>query len=167
MKARRTLHPRTVNVVGPIAAVAADPAFIVLAPAAVARLYCVSLAEAASPSSSWAARIAPRAAVGLLNVLLEDARFLLAVIICVREPSQNSAVGHASTANSCEGKRTRLARNLRRKCRRRGPARCGPDNSGCGLGNEPLFSHLLATARDHHPSGSGFGCRDHRRRVSG
>ena len=89
-----------VDVVGPIAAVAADPAFIVLAPAAVARLDRVSLAQPASAAPPRTARIVPRAAVGLLNVLLEDARFLLAVVICVREPSQTSAAGHASTASA-------------------------------------------------------------------
>ena len=83
-----------VDVVGPIAAVAADPAFIVLAPAAVARLDCVSLAEAASATPTRAPRVVSRAAVGLFYVLLEDARLLLAVVICVREPSQNSAAGH-------------------------------------------------------------------------
>ena len=109
----RTLRPRTVDVEGAITPVASDPALVVLATAAIPSLDRVTFAKAASPAPSWAARIVPRAAVGLLNVLLEDARFLLAVVICVREPSQNSAAGHASTANSCEGKRTRLARNLR------------------------------------------------------
>jgi hypothetical protein len=108
MKARRTLRPRTVDVEGPIAAVAADPPLIVLAAAAVARLDRVALAKAAPPAPARAARIVPRAAVGLLNVLLEDARFLLAVVICVREPSQNSAAGHASAASvKAKGRRVR------------------------------------------------------------
>ena len=57
-----------VDVVGPIAAVAADPAFIVLAPAAVARLDRVSLAQPAPPAPSWATRVVPRAAVGLFDI---------------------------------------------------------------------------------------------------
>ena len=88
-----------VDVVGTIAAVAADPAFIVLAPAAVARFDRVALAQPASAAPARAARVASRAAVGLFYVLLEDARLLLTVVICVREPSQNSAAGHASAAS--------------------------------------------------------------------
>ena len=74
-----------VDVVGPIAAVAADPPLIVLAPAAVASLDRIALAQTASAAPPRTARIVPRAvaASGLLNVLLEDARFLLAVVICV------------------------------------------------------------------------------------
>ena len=90
-----------VDVVGPIAAVAADPAFIVLAPAAVARLDRVSLAQPASAAPARAARVASRAAVGLFYVLLEDARLLLAVVICVREPSQTLPRG---VDRKCEGK---------------------------------------------------------------
>ena len=90
-----------VDVVGPIAAVAADPAFIVLAPAAVARLDRVSLAQPASAAPARAARVASRAAVGLFYVLLEDARLLLAVVICVREPSQTLPRG---VDRECEGK---------------------------------------------------------------
>ena len=60
----------------------------------------VALAQAASPAPPRAAGVVPRAAVGLLYVLFEDARLLLAVVICVREPSQNSAAGHASTASA-------------------------------------------------------------------
>ena len=66
----------------------------------VARFDRVALAQAASPAPPRAARIVPRAAVGLFYVLLEDARLLLAVVICVREPSQNSAAGHASAASA-------------------------------------------------------------------
>ena len=76
-----------VDVVGPIAAVAADPAFIVLAPAAVARLDRVSLAQPASPAPSWAARIVPRAAVGLFYILFKNTRLLLAVVVCVKRTS--------------------------------------------------------------------------------
>ena len=88
-----------VDVVGPIAAVAADPAFIVLAAAAIPSLDRVALAQTAPPAPARAARVASRAAVGLFYVLLEDARLFLAVVICVREPSQNSAAGHASAAS--------------------------------------------------------------------
>ena len=59
----------------------------------------VALAQAASSAPPRAAGVVPRAAVGLLYVLFEDARLLLAVVICVREPSQKSAAGHASAAS--------------------------------------------------------------------
>ena len=88
-----------VDVERAVSPVAADPPFVILAPSAISSLDCVSLAQAASATPARAARIVPRAAVGLLNVLLEDARFLLAVVICVREPSQKSAAGHASAAS--------------------------------------------------------------------
>ena len=110
----------TVNVEGPVAPVAADPPFVILAPAAVARLDRVSLAQAASPSPSWATRVVPRADVGLFDILLENARLLLAVVICVREPSQNSAAGHASTA-SVNAKGRGFKHSLRQKCRPRDP----------------------------------------------
>ena len=90
-----------VDVVGTIAAVAADPAFIVLAPAAVARLDCVSLAEAASATPARAPRVVSRATVGLFDILLENARLLFAVVICVREPSQTLPRG---VDRECEGK---------------------------------------------------------------
>ena len=77
----------TVNVEGPVAPVAADPPFVILAPAAVARLDRVSLAQAASPSPSWATRVIPRAAVGLFDILLENTRLLLAVVVCVNRTS--------------------------------------------------------------------------------
>ena len=89
----------TIDVEGPVAPVAADPPFVILAPAAVARLDCVSLAQAASATPARAPRVVSRAAVGLFDILLEDACLLLAVVICVRESSQNSAAGHASTAS--------------------------------------------------------------------
>ena len=78
-----------VDVEGPVTPVAADPPFVILAPAAIPSLDCVSLAKAASAAPSRAARV-PRAvaASGLFDVLLEDARLLLAIVICVREPSQ-------------------------------------------------------------------------------
>ena len=66
----------------------------------------------ASSAPSWAARVVSRAAVGLLNILLEDARFLLAVVICVRERVKLCR-GDAASTRECEGKRTRIARNLR------------------------------------------------------
>ena len=83
-----------VDVKRPISTVAADTSFVVLATAAIPSLYRVSLAQPASAAPARAARVASRAAVGLFYVLLEDARLLLAVVICVREPSQNSAAGH-------------------------------------------------------------------------
>ena len=48
----------------------------------------VALAQAASPAPPRAAGVVPRAAVGLLYVLFKNARLLLTVVICVREPSQ-------------------------------------------------------------------------------
>ena len=74
----------TIDVEGPIAPVAADTPFVVLAPAAIARLDRVALAKAAPPAPSRAARV-PRAVAGsgLFDVLLEDARLFLAVVICV------------------------------------------------------------------------------------
>ena len=97
-----------VDVKRPISTVAADTSFVVLATAAIPSLYRVSLAQPASAAPARAARVASRAAVGLFYVLLEDARLLLAVVICVREPSQNSAAGHASAASvKAKGRRVR------------------------------------------------------------
>ena len=59
----------------------------------------IALAQTASAAPARAAGVVPRAAVGLLYVFLEDACLLLAVVICVREPSQNSAAGHALAAS--------------------------------------------------------------------
>ena len=78
-----------VNIEGPITPVAADASFVILAAAPIARLDRVALAQAASPAPSRAARIIPRAAAaaGLLYVFLEDARLLLAVVVCVNRTS--------------------------------------------------------------------------------
>ena len=102
MKAR-TLRRRTVDVEGAITPVASDPALVVLATAAIPSLDRVTFAKAASPAPSWAARIVPRDAVGLLNILLEDAGLFLVVVICVNRTSQklhgvNLAEGVASMA---------------------------------------------------------------------
>ena len=59
----------------------------------------VALAQAACSAPPRAARVVPWAAVSLFYVFLEDARLFLAVVICVREPSQKSAAGHASAAS--------------------------------------------------------------------
>ena len=48
----------------------------------------VALAQAASPAPPRAAGVVPRAADGLLYVLFEDARLLLAVVVCVNRTSQ-------------------------------------------------------------------------------
>ena len=52
------------------------------------RLDRVALAQAASPAPARAAGAVPRAAVGLLYVLFEDARLLLAVVVCVNRTSK-------------------------------------------------------------------------------
>ena len=80
----------------------------------------VALAQAASSAPPRAARVVPWAAVSLFYVFLEDARLFLAVVICVREPSQNSAAGHASTA-SVNAKGRGFKHSLRQKCRPRDP----------------------------------------------
>ena len=49
----------------------------------------VALAQAASPAPPRAAGVVPRAAAAshLFNVLFEDARLLLAVVVCVNRTS--------------------------------------------------------------------------------
>ena len=76
-----------VDVVGPVTPVATDPPFVILAPAAVARLDCVSLAQAASATPARAPRVVSRAAVGLFYILFKNARLLLAVVVCVNRTS--------------------------------------------------------------------------------
>ena len=76
-----------VNIEGPITPVAADASFVILAAAPIARLDRVALAQAASPAPPWAARIVPRAAVGLFYILFKNARLLLAVVVCVNRTS--------------------------------------------------------------------------------
>ena len=61
----------------------------------------VALAQAASSAPARAAGVASRAAVGLFDILLENARLLFAVVICVREPSQTLPRG---VDRECEGK---------------------------------------------------------------
>ena len=54
----------------------------------VARFDRVALAQAASPAPPRAARIVPRAAVGLFYILFKNARLLLTVVVCVNRTSQ-------------------------------------------------------------------------------
>ena len=116
----------TVDVKGAVSPVAADPPFVILAPAAVARLDCVSLAQAASATPARAPRVVSRAAVGLFDILLEDACLLLAVVICVREPSQTLLRG---VDRECEGKDA-ASRSLRRRYHHLYLSLCGLDNNG-------------------------------------
>ena len=97
------------NVVGPVAAVSIYLPFVIFAAAAceviggeingtmlvstpahtVPRFDRVALAQATSSAPPWAAGVVPRAAAaaGLHYVLFKNARFLLAVVVCVNRTS--------------------------------------------------------------------------------
>ena len=124
----------------------------------------VALAQAASSAPPWAAGVVPRAAVGLLYVLFEDARLLLAVVICVREPSQT--LPGTRVERECEGKDA-APRSLRRTYHHLYPSLCGLGNSDSSRDISPRSYRPLAAGRAYRPSGSGFGCRARRRRASG
>ena len=123
----------------------------------------IALAQAASAAPARAAGVVPRAAVGLLYVFLEDACLLLAVVICVREPSQTLLRG---VDRECEGKDA-ASRSLRRRYHHLYLSLCGLDNNGSVRDISPRSWRLLGAGRDHRPAGLGCGCRDRRRRASG
>jgi len=115
-----------VDVECPVTPVAANTSLVILAAAAIARLDRVAFAQTASAAPARAAGVVPRAAVGLLYVFLEDACLLLAVVICVREPSQTLPRG---VDRECEGKDA-ASRSLRRRYHHLYLLLCGLDNNG-------------------------------------
>ena len=88
----------------------------------------IALAQTASAAPPRAAGVVPRAAAaaGLLYVFLEDACLLLAVVICVREPSQTLPRG---VDREYEGKDA-ASRSLRRIYHHLYLLLCGLDNNG-------------------------------------